>query len=47
MKKRDPYYLRPSEWPETENCFAQGRGSNAKPGKYTRVSKRESHESEV
>ncbi|KAF5246038.1 hypothetical protein FAUST_1449 [Fusarium austroamericanum] len=47
MEKRDAYYLRPHEWLETENCFAQGKGSNAKPGKYTRVSKEEMHEGDV
>ncbi|WZH41736.1 RTA1 like protein-domain-containing protein [Fusarium acuminatum] len=42
MKKRDAFYLRPSEWPETDNCFAQGRGSNAKPGEYVAIAKHES-----
>ncbi|KAM0562927.1 hypothetical protein ACHAPJ_001768 [Fusarium lateritium] len=47
MEKRDAYYLRPSEWPEVDNCFAQGRGSNAKPAKYTAISKNDSNESRV
>ncbi|KAJ3530809.1 hypothetical protein NM208_g9159 [Fusarium decemcellulare] len=44
MKKRDPYYLRANEWPEVDNCFAQGRGSNVKAAKYMAVNKHESSE---
>ncbi|KAF4452711.1 hypothetical protein F53441_4518 [Fusarium austroafricanum] len=47
MEKRDPYYLRANEWPETDNCFAQGRGSNVGPAKYTAISKNDSHRSRV
>ncbi|KAF4980248.1 hypothetical protein FZEAL_3707 [Fusarium zealandicum] len=45
MAKRDPFYLRASEWPEVDNCFAQGRGTNVKPSKYQKISKNESNES--
>ncbi|KAM5350559.1 hypothetical protein ACJ41O_007064 [Fusarium nematophilum] len=45
MKKRDPFYLRANEWPEVDNCFAQGRGSNVKPAKYTQVSN-DSHDTQ-
>ncbi|KAF5020876.1 hypothetical protein F66182_7092 [Fusarium sp. NRRL 66182] len=47
MKKRDEFYLRPSEWPVVDNCFAQGRGSNVGPAKYAAIAKDDSHESHV
>ncbi|RMJ07113.1 hypothetical protein BHE90_007299 [Fusarium euwallaceae] len=46
MKKRDPFYLRASEWPEVDNCFAQGQGTNVEgKAKYSAIAKNESHES--
>lgn len=39
MKKRDQYYLEPQRWPEAENCFAQGKGSNSRQGSYLRIHK--------